>query len=789
MTKDTRSRRGLLAPCLAALAALTGLLASIGIMPTACLLIATLTAGAALVAGLQTRRDLLQLSDDHHDVVQTLDSHRRTAEAEQERLHRELQRHDSLEAELVRAKQGAEAAALAKGEFLATMSHEIRTPLNGIIPMLDLIARGPLDEAQQRMLSTATSSSQQLLSIVDDILDYSKLEASRLELECTSMNLRTIAEEIMGLLGNNALKKGLASEVVIDPTVRLAVRGDPVRLRQVLGNLVSNAIKFTERGLIQLRLRRIGETDAQHLLRFEVVDTGIGIEREVLPHLFAPFSQANASTTRLYGGSGLGLAICKRIVDLMGGRIGVDSVPGSGTTFWFEIPMLKAIGDMPWESSKILLKPALLVSSDPLVIPRMNRLAHRWGLNLRVVETAHEALDFLRLSVQPHRASLEVVIADVDSLRQTVQALHRAVTHCGSSEPPRLVWLTGQTPLPPELCENATTVPRLSGDGELRHRIAPLEFSPVTPAESVAVAAATPAALRSKQEQNTQQDTQLFAGTRVLLVEDNPVNRLVAQMLLDNMGVQVVLAENGQQALDHLQVSAIDIVLMDCQMPVLDGYDATRQWREQESERQLPHTPIVAMTANAMGGDRQRCLDAGMDDYLTKPVERRHLRACLLRWKDARAAALSIARQPLDIAPSTPETHSHATTTAAPPVVVEAGVLDELVEVIGIQTAGIIQLYLDDTPGMLERMEQAAVIQDLATLRDIAHSLKSASANIGARGLAEIARRIEADALTGHVDNPGIAVALGVNEFARIRIALRAYLQQLQQRFALDASR
>lgn len=300
------------------------------------------------------------------------------ADVARERLQQELQRHGELEQELLRAKQAAEAATLAKGEFLATMSHEIRTPLNGIIPMLELISSGQLSLDQRDMLQTATGSSLQLLRIVDDILDYSKLEANKLELEITTFNLRELLDGVVQLLQRTAEGKQLRLGLDIEPSVRLLVRGDPIRLRQVLGNLIGNAIKFTERGSVDIQLRRLGETRAQHLLRFQVRDTGIGIAPDQQARLFRSFAQADASTTRLYGGTGLGLAICKRIIDLMGGRIGVESEPGRGATFWFEIPLLKVIGDLQHNTGADAAR-VMVISSDTRLSQRLKRLLDSWG--------------------------------------------------------------------------------------------------------------------------------------------------------------------------------------------------------------------------------------------------------------------------------------------------------------------------------------------------------------------------------------------------------------------------
>ncbi|HWS78391.1 MAG TPA: ATP-binding protein, partial [Thermomonas sp.] len=601
----------------------------------------------------------------------------RRGEAEVTALQEEISRHTRLEHELTKAKQAAEAAVMAKGEFLATMSHEIRTPLNGIVPMLDLLQHSRMQPDQMELVKTATASAQQLLRIVDDILDYSKLEADRLDLETTTFNLRELMESVITLMERPAEAKGLRLQLNIEQGVRLPVRGDPVRLRQVLSNLISNAVKFTERGSVTLSVKRQRETAAQHQLRFEVRDTGIGIEPAAQERLFQAFSQADASTTRLYGGTGLGLAICRRIVTLMGGRIGVESEVGRGSAFWFEIPLLKVQGDMPAQSADLHGGRVLLITTDQRLRMRLTMLLPNWGLRVTAVENTHDALERLRQATnQGEPWSYSVVLADLTSIRATALALARNLERKNQYGDARLVYLRGDDSTSQELPLAAIVIPRNAEDADLRSVLSASGVAwarhEAHPAPAFKVANVDPS-----------------RKSRILLVEDNPVNLMVAQRLLQVLGAECDTAGNGQVALEKLEGGGYDMVLMDCQMPVLDGYAATRRWREIEQERKLEHRlPIVAMTANAMAGDRQKCLDAGMDDYLAKPVTRGDLERCIERW---RGASLSVP----DTLPPPEQMASRS------PPVLNAGVLDELREVLGSEVDKIIAVYLEDAPRLI----------------------------------------------------------------------------------------
>ena len=694
-------------------------------------------------------------------------------------LRDQLQALRTAQSDSLQAKQTSEAAMLAKDEFLATVSHEIRTPLNGVLPLLELVLSTPLTTDQRDHLDTAYRSAQEMLSIVDDILDYSKLDVGKLELERIGVNVRELVDAVAQLMRRSAESKGLRLSVHIGADVRLAVRGDPVRLRQVLSNLVGNAIKFTERGEVSITVSRHGETPTHHEIMFAVRDTGIGITAQAAAKLFQPFAQGDASITRAFGGTGLGLVICKRLVDLMGGRLGVQSEPHHGSLFWFSVPLAKVVGDLPAQADLHAAR-ALLVGGDDAFTRRLRGALATFGMRTTAATESADALAKLR-TIQPTDARSRYALLTIDGALGAACAatLVRNVLKDAAFAQTRILVFGATASLlqgsaDPSRMER---LPRSFDESQLRAALDRLfggAASEPPPAESAhgSVGFAQP-------------DVPMRAPrpfrARVLLVEDNLVNLKVAQRLLELHGLDVEVVGNGSEALDRLRETRYDLVLMDCQMPVMDGYTATRSWRNIERERALAATPIIAMTANAMMGDRAKCLASGMDDYLSKPLSRMKLEELLQRWLEHTSPReIGMAPEPVpetaQAAPTTVDLIAPESQASAHGSVLDNDIVSELRTVMGSEFALLVRVYLNEAPSRIAALEQAASCGDKAAMIAQTHPLKSSSANLGAIGLAQLAGNLEESLRCGSPIPLRERVDLIGNEYQRVAESLHALL-------------
>lgn len=680
-------------------------------------------------------------------------------------LQEALMKLEASNRQLTVAKEVADAANRAKSQFLANMSHEIRTPMNGVMGMTELLLGTELSIRQQKLAGTIQRSAESLLDIINNILDFSKIEAGRLELEEIDFDLTETIEECVELFAERAHSKSLELACEIPRDVPSAVRGDPMRLRQVLTNLVGNAIKFTESGEVTCRVALVEQSGDSSIFRFEVQDTGVGLPPGATEKIFNAFSQADGSTTRRYGGTGLGLCIARQLSAVMGGELGVESEQDKGSTFWFTAKLKPSARSglstfMPGGDLGGLR--ALIVDDNATNRGILVQLVAGWDMFADAAGDGKEALEILGRT--KGQAPYDVVLLDRDMPRMDGLSLARFIHDDPALEHLPVIMLSSVG----DAIDSTSSLENIKF-----YLTKPVRQARLWHCIYRAVGAQPSFDIETRELPQRDKRPALLGSAHILLAEDNPINQEVAVAMLELLGCTVEPVVNGQEACAALRQRQYDAVLMDCQMAGMDGFEATRVIRGWEEEGVLAdRTPIIALTANVLEGDRQRCLSVGMDEFLGKPFNQDQLRTALAPW----IACLDPNRGPQCATVAKPQKEPAIDSTALDSVrALEASGSVGLL-------ARLLQMYVERAPDLYDEIESAIHRGDLESTSRAAHSMKSSSANVGATRLAARCSEIELMSREGN--------ATGIDELlASLKVEYVAAILELEAILRNEASR